>query len=206
MTSELTFLFSGIVFGLSAGLSPGPLTTLVISESLKHGMREGMKVALAPLITDLPVILVAMFLLSRLSDMKPVIGMIFLCGSLFLAYLGYESLVFKGVDMDIRQVRPQSLKKGIIANFLNPNPYLFWISVGSPELLKALKINAFSAAGFILCFYLFLVGSKMLLAVIVGKSRAFLKSSHYILTVRSLGIILLIFAAFFFIDALKQWS
>lgn len=205
MTSELTFLFSGIVFGLSAGLSPGPLTTLVISESLKHGMREGMKVALAPLITDLPLILVAMFLLSRLSDMKPVIGMIFLCGSLFLAYLGYESLVFKGFDMVIRQVRPQSLKKGIIANFLNPNPYLFWISVGSPELLKALKINAFSAAGFIFCFYFFLVGSKMLLAVIVGKSRAFLKSSHYILTVRSLGIILLIFAAFFFIDALKQF-
>lgn len=205
MILELTFLFSGTVFGLSAGLSPGPLLTLVISETLKHGIREGVKVAIAPLISDLPIVLAAMFLFSRLSDMKPALGMIFLSGSLFLAYLGYESLVFKGFDADIRQTEPQSLKKGIVANFLNPSPYLFWISVGSPEMLKALKINAFSAAGFILCFYLFLVGSKILLAVIVGKSRVFLKSSHYILSIRFLGIILLIFAVFFFRDALKQF-
>ncbi len=205
MTSELTFLFSGIVFGLSGGLSPGPLLTLVISETLKHGIKEGVKVALAPLITDLPIILVTISLLSRLSDTDSVIGTIFLCGAVFLAYLGYESLVFKGSDADIRLVKPQSLKKGIVANFLNPSPYLFWLSVGSPTLLKALKLNLFSAAGFIFCFYLFLVGSKILLAVIIGKSRAFLKSSHYILTVRFLGIILLIFAAYFFIIGLKHW-
>ncbi len=194
-----------MIFGLSGGLSPGPLLTLVISETLKHGIREGVKVALAPLITDLPIILAAMSVLSRVSDMRPVIGTIFLSGSLFLAYLGYESLVFKGADIDIGQAKPQSLKKGIIANFLNPNPYLFWLSVGSPVMLKALKLNVLSAAGFIFCFYLFLVGSKILLAVFIGKSRAFLKSSHYILTIRSLGLILLIFAVFFFIDGLKHW-
>lgn len=50
----LDFLFLGIALGLSAGLSPGPLQAIVISETLLKGKKEGIKVALAPLLTDLP--------------------------------------------------------------------------------------------------------------------------------------------------------
>lgn len=47
------FLSVGAVLGLSSGLSPGPLLALVISETLRHGVKAGVKVALAPIITDL---------------------------------------------------------------------------------------------------------------------------------------------------------
>jgi hypothetical protein len=50
------FLGIGIIFGLSAGLAPGPLLMLVISDTLRHGIKAGVKVALAPVITDLPII------------------------------------------------------------------------------------------------------------------------------------------------------
>ena len=39
MLVESSLLVSGAVFGLSGGLTPGPLLTLVISETLKHGVR-----------------------------------------------------------------------------------------------------------------------------------------------------------------------
>lgn len=55
MLEIFTFLISGIIFGLSAGISPGPLLALVISETLKFGRKEGIKVAIAPLITDIPI-------------------------------------------------------------------------------------------------------------------------------------------------------
>ena len=55
---------AGLVYGLSAGFSPGPLMALVISQTLKHGIREGAKVAMAPLITDLPIILVSLLVLT----------------------------------------------------------------------------------------------------------------------------------------------
>jgi len=203
MAPDVTFLFSGIAFGLSAGLSPGPLLTLVISETLKHGIRSGIKVAIAPLLTDLPIVSMAVFLLSHLADVKPVIGAISRGGAAFLIYLGYESLVFKGVELDTAPVRPKSFQKGIAANFLNPSPYLFWISIGGPMMIKAMDISVMPTVWFIVGFYLLLVGSKVLLAVIVGKSRKFLKSSHYIYTVRLLGIVLVAFAVMFVRDGLK---
>ena len=45
-TLEADSLLFGIVFGLAAGLSPGPLITLVVSETLKNGKKEGIKVAI----------------------------------------------------------------------------------------------------------------------------------------------------------------
>ena len=203
MVSEVAFLFSGVVFGLSGGLSPGPLLTLVISETLKHGAKEGVKVSIAPLLTDLPIVLITLFILSRLADILPLLGVISLLGSAFLIYLGFESLSFKGVDLDVEQMKPQSIKKGVMVNFLNPSPYMFWFTIGSPLLLKALDVSLLSASIFILCFYLFLVGSKVLVAVVVGRSRFFLKSKNYIYTIKFLGIILLSFAVFFLRDSLK---
>ncbi len=205
MIPEMTFLFSGVVFGLSSGLSPGPLMTLVISETLRHGTREGIRVAMAPLLTDLPIVFGAVFILSRLSNLLRVIGGIYLLGGAFLTYLAYESISFRGVDTEGEEpVRPQSLKKGVIANFLNPSPYLFWISIGSPILLKAGEDSVLTAMLFIICFYLCLIGSKILVAVIVGKSRFFLKSNHYVYTIRILGILLFIFAILFFRDGLRH--
>jgi threonine/homoserine/homoserine lactone efflux protein len=39
---------TAVVFGLSAGLSPGPLLTLVIAETLKRGIAAGIRIAVAP--------------------------------------------------------------------------------------------------------------------------------------------------------------
>jgi threonine/homoserine/homoserine lactone efflux protein len=203
MTAEITFLFSGIVFGLSGGLSPGPLLTLVIAETLKHGIKEGVKISIAPLLTDLPIVLVTILILSRLSNMRPLLGVVSLLGAGFLIYLGYESISFKGVDIDIGQVPPQSIKKGVVTNFLNPSPYMFWFTIGAPLVLKALKSSVLAVSFFILGFYLLLVGSKMLVAIGVGKSRSMLKGRNYIYTIRCLGIVLFIFALIFLKDSLN---
>lgn len=202
MKSQLTFLISGVILGLSGGLTPGPLLTLIISETLKHGIKEGIKISLAPLLTDLPIVLVAVYALSRLTDIGPLLGIIAICGAAFLAYLGYESLSFKGTDLAVDQVRPQSLKKGVIANFLNPSPYLFWFSIGAPIILKAFRISLSSAILFVFGFYLLLIGSKIVMAVLTGKSRQFLKSGRYVYTIRFLGILLLVFALLFLWDGL----
>ena len=52
----LQILAMGTFLGLAAGFAPGPLLTLVISETLQHDIKSGVKVALAPIITDLPII------------------------------------------------------------------------------------------------------------------------------------------------------
>ena len=206
MTLGFSYLFSGVVLGLSAGLSPGPLLTLVISETLKHDAKEGIKVSMAPVLTDLPIVMFTVLVLSRLSSISPLLGLVSLLGSAFLVYLGCESISFRGIDIEMEKAEPQSIKKGVIANFLNPAPYLFWFAIGGPMVLKGFQIGMFPASAFILGFYVFLVGSKVLVAVVVGKSRFFLKSRNYIFTVRLLGIILLVFAVLFAKDSLELFG
>jgi len=203
---ELSFLVSGLVFGLSAGISPGPLLTLVITQTLKHGMGEGIKVALAPLLTDLPIVVFALFILARLSSLSPVLGCISLFGAGYLFYLGYESFIFKGAVFAEQGVAPHSFRKGILANFLNPSPYMFWLSIGGPLMLKAFDIGPGAALLFIVPFYCLLVGAKCLVAVISGSSRQFLKSGYYVYTIRVLGMVLCLFGLMFVKDALKYFN
>ena len=61
------FFLIGTLLGLSAGLSPGPLLTLLVTETLRHNSKAGINVAISPIITDLPIILLTVFILGQLS-------------------------------------------------------------------------------------------------------------------------------------------
>ena len=195
-------LISGTILGLSAGLSPGPMLTLVITQTLQHGMREGVKVACAPLLTDIPIIIVCLVILSAFADMNLVLGILALVGGVYLFYLGISSFRFTGGDLEVSDIKPQSLKKGVMINFLNPGPYLFWTSIGGPLVLKSPDSSLISAMVFILPFYVLLVGSKIVIAVISGKSRNMVNSKHYRLIIRFLGLVLIGFGVLFWRDGL----
>lgn len=197
------YLTTGIVLGLSAGLAPGPLLALVVAETLRHGVRAGIKVALAPVLTDLPIILVTVLVLERLSKVHLLLGVVSLGGALLIAYFGYESLRYAGGPVDPLETPSASLRKGVLVNFLNPNPYLFWISVGAPLIVRALQTGPGAAAAFVASFYLLLVGSKVVLAVLAGRSRAFLAGRAYVVIQRALGLVLWVFAAFLVRDGLR---
>lgn len=201
--NTFNYLFSGVTMGLSAGLSPGPLLALVISETLRHGVRSGVKVALAPLLTDLPIVAVSLALLARLADAEPLLGAVSLLGAGFLAWLGYESLRFRGLEGAAEGGRaPQSIRKGVLANLLNPSPYLFWLSVGGPLVVGAFETGLPTVSAFVGAFYLCLVGSKIALAFVAARSGKFLRGGAYVLSVRLLGVLLLGFMGVFFSNGL----
>lgn len=203
--TESTFHFfaMGSLLGLSAGFSPGPLLTLAIAQTMKYNQKEGIKVALSPLITDLPIILLALLVFSQLSQFNTVLASISFVGGVFIAYLGIGSLKTKGFNMDAANSSSQSLKKGIIANLLSPGPYMFWATVGAPLLFKALDLSLPAVILFMSSFYICLIGSKMLAAVIVGRTKAFINQRLYMLIMRFLGLALLVFSILFFYDGLR---
>lgn len=197
------FLTIGTLLGLSAGLAPGPLLTLVIAETLQHDIKAGVKVALAPFITDLSIIMLTLFILAKLSHFHNILGLIALTGGFVLLFMGCESIRTQGVDLNLKEAKPKSLTKGILVNALSPHPYLFWISVGAPTMTKAMNQSAIAALAFICSFYVLLVGSKIMLALLVGKSKNFLVGNMYIYTMRFLGLALFGLALVLFRDGLK---
>lgn len=197
------YLTIGIILGLSAGFTPGPLLTLVVSETLEHGIKAGIKVSIAPIITDLPIIIITIYVFSQLSNFNNILGVVSLVGGCFVLFLAYESLSSKTKEINFEEEIPKSLAKGILANVLSPYPYLFWLSVGAPIMTKAQDLNRLAPLAFILAFYVFLLGSKILLAILVGKSKSFLSSDVYIYIKRFLGLVLCVLAFGLFIDGLK---
>lgn len=176
----------------------------MVSETLRRGVKAGVRVALAPLLTDLPIVLATLFILSRISNMDPVLGIIFLCGSGFLSWLAWESLSFKGADINGSNGPDNSLKKGVVANFLSPAPYLFWLTIGAPSVIKANESGLLAPVLFIIGFYVCLVGGKVVVAHLVGRSRIFLSSKNYIYTIRILGLVLLGFALVFLFQGIEK--
>ncbi len=195
------YLVVGVILGLSAGFSPGPLLALVMSETLRHGIGAGFKVALAPLLTDLPIVILALLVVGRLSDSSLLLGLIAVTGGCFLTLLGWRSLKTTNSAPGMTAVRPKSLLQGVFTNFLSPHPYLFWISVGAPTTRQALARGTAAGLAFVIGFYICLVGAKVLLAVVTGRGRAFLSGAWYRWLMRFLGLMILGLAGLLFYDA-----
>lgn len=190
----LELLGAGAALGLAAGLSPGPLLALVVSQTVRHGPREGLKVAAAPLITDAPIVLLSVLVISRLES-DVVLGLIALAGGAFVAFLGIENLRTTRLEVDGGDRAPRSWRQGATVNALSPHPYIFWVTVGAPILLSASSAGPAGPLAFLLGFYICLVGSKVAVALAVGASRGVLMGGAYRWIMRGLGAVLLIFAA-----------
>ena len=194
---------SGVLLGLSAGLAPGPLLALVLAQSLRYGSREGFKVALAPLLTDCPIILLALLVAAKMAELRPALGVGSLVAGGFVLYLAWDS--FRSVRLEPAAVpdQPKSWLKGIVTNLLNPHPWLFWLTVGAAILARALTRGWPRVAAFLFGFYLMLVGSKMILALVAARSRNLLAGRAYRLVIRGLGVLLLFFAVLLFREGFR---
>ena len=76
---------------------------------------------------------------------------------LYLAYENSQKLRSEQIFNAKSQSHPGIWKAALI-NFFNPNPWLYWVSIGVPLLLSAWRQNPLQAGLFLLIFY----GSMML--------------------------------------------
>jgi threonine/homoserine/homoserine lactone efflux protein len=66
--------------------------------------------------------------------------MVSIAGGALLTSYGIAGLRGATVEVEESEVERTpwaSLGKGVSVNFLNPNPYLFWLTIGTPLLLEA---------------------------------------------------------------------
>ena len=166
----LAFLVIGAGIGFVAGVSPGPVLTLVVSETFRGGWLRGAAVAAGPLLADGPIVVLALLVLAQLPPgFVPTISLV---GGMFLLYLAATTLLAS------RRVRPPTgqrldarggLLTGLLARGLSPHPYLFWFLVGAPLLLEASRGGWWLALAFLLGYYGTIVGSNVALALVLHR-------------------------------------
>jgi threonine/homoserine/homoserine lactone efflux protein len=199
----ITALASGAFLGLSCGLAPGPLLALLLAQTLRHGPREGCKIALTPLVTDAPIIVVALVVAAKLAELSALLGVVSLAGGAFVLYLAWDSFRPVRLGAEAPPEPPRSWFKGIVTNLLNPHPWLFWLTVGAAILADAIAQSWLVAAAFLFGFYLLLVGSKVGVALMAGQSRDLLAGRPYRVVMRVLAGLLGVFAILLVREGLK---
>ena len=169
----LTYFLQGAALGFAAAITPGAFQTYLISEALSGGWRRGAPVAFAPLISDIPIILLSLLILNQLPEYF--LRVVSLAGGAFALYLAWRlwSSWRSGTAMQLNEDERSkgSLRRGVIANFLTPGPYLFWALVSGPILLAAGRGSIAFGAAFLIGFYGVMILSLLGIALLFSQAR-----------------------------------
>lgn len=151
----LLFFVQGLTLALSAVVMPGPFQAFLLSHALLHGWRRTLPAALAPLITDGPILVLVLLVLTRMPSWF--LETLRIAGGCFILFLA------RGVYLSLRTGKPPAEASGaapsrtllgaVAINALNPNPYLFWALVGGPIVLSAWRESPWLGGGFLLGFF-----------------------------------------------------
>jgi len=162
-----SLLVQGAVIGLSAAMLPGPFQAFLVAEASRRGWRRTLPLALAPLLSDGPILAVGILALSRVPGMA--LDALRVAGGAFVLVLAWEAFrALRRGELDDGARRYGGVLRGAVMNLLNPNPWLFWGLVGAPLVLAAWRDRPADAALFLMGFYLTLVAGGMGLVVAFG--------------------------------------
>ena len=163
---ELLWLtISWWLIGFTGAMMPGPVTTLIVTETARRGFIAGPLITIGHALLELAMVVALVFGLGDLLKQNAVAGTIGLLGGLFLLWMGFSigrdawrgnvsfsttrpSTPLRSAQDDAR-VSGNPILAGILTSVANPYWILWWATVGAAYLIT---FRAFGVAG-IVAFY-----------------------------------------------------
>jgi threonine/homoserine/homoserine lactone efflux protein len=155
----LALFIKGFLLGFPNAALPGPFQAYLLSQTIKNGWKSSLILALAPFISDGPIIIITLFILSQMP--VQILLMIQTAGGIFLLFLAFKAFQNYRRTAWREKIRPfdeaypkyTALLKGALVNFLNPNAYIFWSTIGGPIILRSWRVSPSNTLAFLIGFY-----------------------------------------------------
>lgn len=167
------YILQGIGYGFAAAAQPGPFQTYLVSQTLLKGWKRTLPAALAPLLSDGPIIALSLLIISQVPLWLQ--RFLYIAGGLFVLYLAYSAYKsWKNFDPTIPNIETatqQSVLKAALINTLNPNPYIFWSLVTGPILLTGWRETPLDGLSFLAGFYVTLTLGFSTIILVFGLAR-----------------------------------
>ncbi len=185
----LSFILVGVGYALSAGLQPGPLQAFFLAKVTQDGWKSALPAALAPLISDGPIALVAILFLNILPESFR--GYLGLAGGILLlvfAWFAFQNSRSGGgenLQAGSPSSTPKTLLQAALVNLLNPNPYLGWSLVMGPAVLSAWAEGPVLAIALLLAFYTTMISTSLVIIYLMGQALLIGPASHKYLSLFS---------------------
>jgi threonine/homoserine/homoserine lactone efflux protein len=153
------YLILGMTFAFAAAVQPGPFLTYLISRTLTNGWLRTIPAAFAPLLSDGPIILLVLVVLSRIPGW--LVLALQIGGGVFLLYLAFGAYRnwrnYKREETNEIESTQKSVFKAAMVNLLNPAPYLGWSLVMGPLLIKGWREAPGNGIALLVGFYVVLI-------------------------------------------------
>jgi len=172
------FVSQGVSIAFAAGAQPGPFTSFLIGRTLAQGWRKSIILALTPLVTDVPIILVVLVILKQFPP--ELIRFIQLIGGVYLLWIAYGSwrqfragqASFKPEATPSDGVSPaRTLLQGSLMAWVSPGPYIFWATINGPLLIQGLNQSVLFGLAFLVAFYGTFIGILSLYILVFDRLR-----------------------------------
>jgi threonine/homoserine/homoserine lactone efflux protein len=169
----IPYLILGMTYAFAAAVQPGPLQTYLISQTLSQGWRRALPAALSPLLSDGPIILFVLLVLSRVPAWLT--QGLRCAGGVLLLYMAVMAVrawrAYDPEDVGRAPSGRQTLLRAAAVNLLSPGPYLGWSLIMGPLLLKGWREAPAHGIALIAGFYSVLVLSMAGIIMLFATAR-----------------------------------
>lgn len=178
----MTVLLTALTLGLVAASSPGPFQAFLLARTMRDGGRATLPLTVAPLLTDGPIALLAIALLSQAPEGW--LRALSAAGGLVALALAWEAGRTLRGELRSRAagtaVPPapdpgDALRGGVLravlVNLSSPGPWSFWALVLGPLAIQSFRESVWLGAAMIAAFYLALIGGLMALVAAFATAR-----------------------------------
>jgi len=150
----ISYLLFALGYSFACVVQPGPFQAFLLSQSLVNGWRKSFPLVFIPLISDVPVIIIVLVILSNLP--RELLMVLQCLGGAFLLYLAFKAYQAWQTFSDKKEVkvpRSSAFFKGVLVNVLNPNAYIGWSLVMGPMLMKGWGESPVNGIVLLVAFY-----------------------------------------------------
>ena len=201
------FIFS-FSMAIGAVLTPGPITTAIISQSPRLGWKTGLLISIGHAISEFLMVILITLGLSGILGAPLAQTIIAILGGLLLIYMGGGMLLdaFKGNlklpregEMGEQLSPGRMMSLGIATSFSNPFWYAWWMTAAAVYLLEAKSAGWLLVAGFFFGHISADFAWNLLLSTIIGSGRKLFNDRIYAALISVCALFLIYLAVKFLV-------
>jgi len=208
LTTLFTIFISSFVIALSGAMMPGPLLTVTISESSRHGFISGPLLIAGHAVLELALVIALLLGLAPFFQMPAVFAVTAVAGSLILFWMAFNifrslpslSLSWEGEQK--KQNHP--LISGILMSVANPYWIIWWATIGLGYIMYSWQFGLWGIIFFFAGHIAADMGWYSMIAAAVSGGKHFLTDRLYRGIIAICAVFLILFACYFAFAGVKK--
>lgn len=209
----LAIAISSFIIGLSGAMSPGPVLTITIAESIKRGPWVGPLITLGHALLELILVIAIILGLGSLLTRNNIQIVLFGFGSILLALMAYltwrssKGNLTEALNTDSSLASGHFLRLPLIGIYISlSNPFwtIWWATIGMLYLGVAIKYKWLGVAAFFIGHIISDFFWYTIVSFSVGKGRKFISPRWYRYVLIACSVVLFAFAGFFLFMSVKK--